>query len=109
MSDGVLRELNELFQAKARLGIMTLLLSWGDSDFSTLRECLGLTDGNLGAHLRALEDAGYLEVQKGYSGRRPRTVYRVSNQGRQAFLAYLQQLEAVIRMVNPPRDESPPG
>lgn len=101
MSDGVLRELNELFQAKARLGIMTLLLSWGESDFSTLRGHLGLTDGNLGAHLRALEDAGYLEVEKGFVGRRPRTVYRVTNQGREAFLAYLKQLEAVIRMVNP--------
>lgn len=98
MSEGVLKELNELFHAKARLGIMTLLLSWGESDFSTLKEGLGLTDGNLGAHLRTLEDAGYVAVEKGFVGRRPRTLYRITREGREAFQTYLQQLESVIRM-----------
>ncbi|MDF2629869.1 MAG: transcriptional regulator [Symbiobacteriaceae bacterium] len=101
MSDGVLGDLNELFHVKARLGIMTLLISQGESDFSTLKAHLGLTDGNLGAHIRVLEEAGYVGVEKGFVGRRPRTTCRVTEAGRKAFAAYLHQLEALIRMVDP--------
>lgn len=97
MSDGVIGDLNELFHVKARLGIMTLLLQWEEGDFSSLKGQLGLTDGNLGAHIRVLEEAGYVAVKKGFAGRRPRTVCRVTPQGREAFIAYLNQLEAVIR------------
>lgn len=101
MSDGVIGDLNELFHVKARLGIMTLLISQGESDFSSLKAHLGLTDGNLGAHIRVLEDAGYLAVEKGFVGRRPRTTCRVTEAGRKAFAEYLRQLEALIRMVDP--------
>lgn len=90
-------DLNETFHVKARLGIMTLLLM-GEADFSTLKARLELTDGNLGAHIRVLEEAGYVKVAKGFAGRRPRTVVSITEAGRQAFSDYLEQLESVIRM-----------
>jgi len=101
MNEEILKDLNKLFQAKARLGIMTIIISEGDSDFSNLKSYLGLTDGNLGAHLQVLEDAGYLEIEKRFVGRRPKTICRVTEAGREAFIVYLRQLEAVIRMVVP--------
>ncbi len=97
----VLSAINDVFHVKSRLGIMTLLLAnAGESDFSTLKAELGLTDGNLGAHIRVLEEAGFVNVQKGFAGRRPRTLCRLSKKGRGAFLDYLRQLEAVIQMAN---------
>jgi DNA-binding MarR family transcriptional regulator len=88
--------IDETFHAPARLGIMTLLLQEGASDFSSLKKTLGLTDGNLGAHIRVLEDAGYIEVEKRFEGRKPRTTCRVTLGGRRAFARYLQALERVI-------------
>ena len=101
MSDIKIPDLEEIFQAKARIGIMTILISSGDTDFTVLKEQTGLTGGNLGAHIRVLEDAGYIEVVKGYLGRRPRTTCRVTSAGRDAFLKYLNQIEEILKMVNP--------
>ncbi len=98
MAEEVFLELNEIFHVKARLGIMTLLLSFEELDFNGLKLKLGLTDGNLGAHLRVLEDAGYIELIKGYVSRRPHTTCKITEQGREAFQNYLKQLEAVIQM-----------
>ncbi len=98
MAEEVFLELNEIFHVKARLGIMTLLLSFEELDFNGLKSKLGLTDGNLGAHLRVLEDAGYIELVKGFVGRRPHTTCRITEHGREAFREYLKQLETVIQM-----------
>lgn len=98
MSEGVIFELNEIFHVKARLGIMTLLISFEKMDFNGLKSKLGLTDGNLGAHLRVLEDAGYIEIIKGYKGKRPHTTCRITEKGRESFRDYLKQLENVIQM-----------
>lgn len=99
MADGMAPDLNEIFQVKARLGIMTFVITSGPTDFSTLKQKLNLTDGNLGAHIRVLEDAGYIEVEKGFVGRRPRTLCRVTQLGREAFGCYLKQLEELIQLV----------
>lgn len=98
MHDGLIKNLNELFQAKARLGIMTVLTSMGDSDFSSLKAQLGLTDGNLSAHLRVLEDAGYIRIEKKFVKRKPKTICRLTPSGQQAFLHYLKQLEQIIQL-----------
>ena len=90
--------IDETFHAPARLGIMTLLLQEGSSDFTSLKRTLGLTDGNLGAHIRVLEQGGYIEVEKKFEGRKPRTVCRVTTSGRRAFTKYLDALERVIDM-----------
>lgn len=98
MSDHLIPNLNDLFQAKARLGIMTVLTSLGDSDFLTLKKHLGLTDGNLSAHLRVLEEAGYIQVEKKFEQRKPKTICRLTPSGREAFLNYLKQLEEIIKL-----------
>ena len=90
-------DLDETFHVKARLGIMTLLLL-DEADFSSLKARLELTDGNLGTHIRVLEDAGFVQIDKAFVGRRPRTTVSITPAGRQAFGVYLEQLEAVIRM-----------
>src|SRR5690554_6186201 len=104
MHEERLPDLNELFQAKARLGIMTLLSSLGSSDFTTLKLQLELTDGNLSSHLRVLEDAGYIEVEKKFVNRKPKTLAHLTREGRKDFLTYLEQLETIIGMARQGKD-----
>jgi DNA-binding MarR family transcriptional regulator len=96
MAADPLAGIDETFHAPARLGIMTLLLQEGSLDFATLKRTLGLTDGNLGAHLRVLEGRDYIAVEKAFEGRKPRTTCRVTTVGRRAFARYLDALERVI-------------
>jgi DNA-binding MarR family transcriptional regulator len=98
MNDGLIPNLNELFQAKARLGIMTVLTAMGDSDFLTLKNQLGLTDGNLSVHLRVLEEAGYIQIEKKFVKRKPKTICRLTPAGREVFQHYLKQLEQIIQL-----------
>ena len=92
--DGLDRVLHE----KARLGILTSLLSHPEGlSFNDLKSLCALTDGNLSRHLRVLEEERLLTVEKGFEGRKPRTHCRMSAQGRQRFLAYLAVLEQVVR------------
>lgn len=94
-------DLDEIFQARARIGIMTILLSSGCSDFTVLKDQTGLTGGNLGAHIRVLEDAKYIEVIKSFSGRRPRTTCQATPAGSEAFLKYLNQIEEILKILKP--------
>ena len=98
MTGNPVEDLDEVFHARARLGIMTVLSAEGQADFTSLRTRLGMTDGNLGAHIRVLEDRGYLVVAKTFEGRVPRTKCQLTAAGRRAFRAYLDRLDAVIRM-----------
>ena len=66
-------------------------------DFNTLKETLQLTDGNLASHLRAMEDAAYLRVEKQFVGRKPNTRYSATTEGREAFKNHLDALERLIR------------
>lgn len=65
-------------------------------DFNTLKETLQLTDGNLASHLRALEEAEYLRVEKQFVGRKPNTTYLATEAGREAFKSHLDALEKII-------------
>ncbi|TET51928.1 MAG: transcriptional regulator, partial [Anaerolineales bacterium] len=81
------------------LRIMAALVSLGAeerADFTFLRDLLGLTDGNLGAHLRTLEDAGYVGVEKAFVARRPKTRVAATSEGREAFAAHVDALEAIV-------------
>lgn len=98
-SDNILDAIKKIFQSKARLGIMTVLVSEGECDFSTLKSRLDLTDGNLSSHLRKLEEAEYIEVEKDFVDRRPRTLYRPTKKGRKDFKMHLEQLKEVIDLV----------
>ncbi|MEM7164991.1 MAG: transcriptional regulator [Planctomycetota bacterium] len=78
--------------SQARLGVISVLMSRAEATFTELRELLGLTQGNLGAHLRQLEEAGYIAVRKEFAGRKPRTSAQLTQVGRAAFLRHLQRL-----------------
>jgi DNA-binding MarR family transcriptional regulator len=83
-----------------RLRIMALLCALGRVeaiDFSTLKESLELTEGNLGAHLSTLENAGYVSIEKTFVARRPKTFVRPSADGRRAFDAHVAALEAMLK------------
>ena len=85
--------LNREFESKVRLGIMSVLMVNESVDFSTLKSLLGLTDGNLASHIRALEELGYLQTEKRFIGRRPNTSYSVTKAGSKAFRQHLQAME----------------
>ena len=86
-----------LLLSQARLGIITVLLARKGATFSDLKGLLGLTQGNLGIHLRKLEEAGYVGVKKEFSKRRPRTTARLTAKGRKAFLRHVERLEKMAR------------
>ncbi|HEU4939729.1 MAG TPA: transcriptional regulator [Vicinamibacterales bacterium] len=94
--------LERVLHEKARLGIMTSLVTRPEGLlFSELKRLCALTDGNLSRHLDVLREAGLVEVWKGFENRRPQTLCRLSADGRQRFLSYLEELEHVIRDAMP--------
>jgi DNA-binding MarR family transcriptional regulator len=90
-------ELDQLIHERVRLGIVSALAVNGSLTFTDLRDLLGTTDGNLSAHARRLEDAGYVLCKKSFEGRTPRTDYALTAQGRRALASYLDHMEAIIR------------
>jgi len=76
---------------------MSVLVVNDSLSFNELKELLQLTDGNLASHLRALEETGYIEVQKQFLGRKPLTTYKSTETGQKAFSDHLQVLENMIR------------
>ncbi len=89
-------ELDRLIHERVRLGIVSALAVNGKLPFTDLRDLLGTTDGNLSAHARRLENAGYLLCHKSFEGRVPRTDYELTARGRRALQAYLDHMEAII-------------
>lgn len=92
-SSGTGRLLNE----RIRLGIMSALSVSRSMSFRELRDLLVTTDGNLSRHARTLEDAGYVNCRKKFSGRVPRTEYSLSAKGKRAFARHLDHMEALIQ------------
>jgi len=93
-------DLNEIIHQPVRLRIMAALvtLKAGDEvDFTYLRDLLDVTDGNLGAHLRKLEEAGYIAVNKVFVERKPRTYVSATPEGRQVFREHVAALEAILK------------
>lgn len=89
--------LERVFHEKARLGIMTSLVTNAKGlVFSDLKEFCALTDGNLSRHLQVLHEAGLIEVSKGFHRNRPQTVCRLTDEGRRRFLDYINVLENVV-------------
>jgi DNA-binding transcriptional ArsR family regulator len=88
--------LDDRIHAKLRLAIMALLAGVETAEFTFLRDELGATDGNLGSHLRKLEEAGFIAVSKTFEGRMPVTRYSLTDDGRRAFGEYLDRLARVL-------------
>jgi len=89
-------ELDRLIHERVRLGIVSALAVNGSLTFTDLRDLLGTTDGNLSAHARRLEDAGYIACTKSFDGRTPKTEYGLTATGRKELTAYLDHMEAII-------------
>jgi DNA-binding MarR family transcriptional regulator len=91
--------LNEIIHQPVRLRIMSALVALDPQsqvEFTYLRDMLDVTDGNLGAHLRKLEDAGFVELTKTFVGRIPRTYIEATAAGRSAFRQHVAALEEIL-------------
>jgi len=90
--------LDRVIHEKARLGLLTSLMTHPKGlSFADLKQLCALTDGNLSRHLQVLQEAGLVEVIKGYEGNRPHTTCRLTKSGRKRFLDYLAVLEQLVR------------
>lgn len=92
--------LNKLFNHRSRMGIMAILMVNEWADFVSLRDSLKLTDGSLASHLKALVKEKQIEVEKKFVDDKPKTSYRATADGREAFEAHLAELEEFIKLVD---------
>src|SRR5271155_4692291 len=91
-----LPELNPIIHGKLRLALLSLLSTVEEAEFTWLRTKTNSTDGNLGAQLLKLEEAGYVEVEKKFVLRKPQTLYRMTQAGREALTEYVQALKQLL-------------
>jgi DNA-binding MarR family transcriptional regulator len=89
--------LNKLFENRVRLGIMSVLAVNESYDFNDLKDMLGVTDGNLASHIRALEENNLIRVNKKFVGKKPNTSYSITESGLRLFRDHLKSLEKIIR------------
>ena len=93
--------LDRLIHEKGRLAIMSMLAASPELSFTEMRDTLGMTDGNLTTHIRALQQEGYVSVAKSYQNNRPLTTCSLTTAGRKAFAAYIDLLEQIVRQNKP--------
>lgn len=89
-------KIDDVIHGRLRLGVMAYLANAEVADFNGLKALLEVTQGNLSVQLRKLEDAGYVGIEKGFLGRKPRTQVRITPAGRKAFATYLEALGKLI-------------
>ena len=92
------KHLNDLIHAKVRLGIMSLLMTYEECDFTFLKNTLEISDGNLGSHLQKLEDANYIEIKKTFVQKRPKTIITITDIGTHAYREYIKSLESILNI-----------
>ncbi|UEG53763.1 transcriptional regulator [Mucilaginibacter daejeonensis] len=90
-------KLDKAFENRVRLQIMSVLMVNESYDFTSLRDLLDITDGNLASNLKALEKEGYITIHKSFVGRKPNTTYQASDKGKTAFQEHLNALEQLIQ------------
>ena len=91
-----LPELNPIIHGKLRLAVLSLLSGVDRAEFTWLRQKTGSTDGNLGAHLLKLEEAGYIAAEKKFVQRKPVSLYRITEFGREELTAYIRALKLLL-------------
>ncbi len=89
--------LNPVIHERARLGIVSALAAREAASFPELKSLLDMSDGNLSVHLRVLEEAGYVALEKTFVDRKPRTTARLTRKGRAAFGHYVEVLEEIVK------------
>lgn len=92
------KDLNDLIHAKVRLGIMSMLMTYDECDFTFLKKKLEITDGNLGSHLQKLEEAHYIEITKKFVDKKPKTTVTITDTGTLAYKEYIKTLESILNM-----------
>jgi DNA-binding MarR family transcriptional regulator len=90
-------QLNKVFDSRIRIGIMSALMVNDSLNFNDLKTLIDVTDGNLATHLKTLEENKYMEVKKGFIGRKTNTTYSITRAGEKAFRAHLDALEQIIK------------
>ena len=90
-------QLDRMIHEKGRLAIMSMLAASPELSFTEMRDALGMTDGNLTTHIRALQQEGYISVAKSYQNNRPLTTCSLTPAGRKAFAEYINLLEQIVR------------
>ncbi|NPD80437.1 transcriptional regulator [Prevotella sp. PINT] len=93
-----MKELDPLLHSQLRLAVMSILMNVEEADFVYLREKTGSTAGNLSVQLDKLSSAGYIALEKGFAGKKPRTTCRVTDYGRTAFERYVQDLRQLLNL-----------
>ena len=88
--------LDPLLHSELRLAVMSLLISTSEAEFPYIKEQTGATAGNLSVQIDKLSAAGYIEVEKIFKGKRPCTICRITDKGRQAFETYVEALRSYI-------------
>ena len=94
---GIIENINKLFDHRIRLGIMSILMVNEDADFNRLKELLDVTDGNLASHIKALENASYITIEKQFIDRKPNTRYSATSLGRLEFKKHIDALEKLLK------------
>ena len=94
-------QLDRVIHEKVRLALMSLLAASPQLSFTEMRDTLSMTDGNLTAHMRTLQETGYVSVTKEFQGGRPLTTYSLTAQGRKAFATYINLLEQIVQQTKP--------
>lgn len=94
----MLKTLDPLLHSELRLAVVSILIGVEEADFVYIRTETGATAGNLSVQIDKLQKAGYIEVEKGFKGKMPRTVCRITAKGREAFREYVETLREYIKM-----------
>jgi DNA-binding MarR family transcriptional regulator len=92
-----IENLNKTFDSRVRLGIMSTLMVNDEINFNDLKQLINVTDGNLASHIKALEETGFIKVNKGFIGKKTNTTYSATKSGERAFKQHLSALEKIIK------------
>tara|TARA_B100002049_G_scaffold93221_1_gene68854 strand:- start:287 stop:595 length:309 start_codon:yes stop_codon:yes gene_type:complete len=93
----IISNINKAFDHRVRLGIMSVLMVNEHADFTSLKELLGVTDGNIASHIKALEKKGYVTVEKSFIDRKPNTRYSATKTGRKDFQKHIDAIENLLK------------
>ncbi|MGM9813249.1 MAG: winged helix-turn-helix domain-containing protein [Muribaculaceae bacterium] len=93
-----MKPLDPILHSKLRLAVMSVLMNLDEADFVYIRQQTQATAGNLSVQLEKLAEAGYITIEKGFAGKKPRTTCRVTEKGKEAFAAYVDALRDYLKL-----------
>lgn len=93
-----MKPLDPLLHSQLRLAVMSVLMNLDEADFVYIKQQTQATAGNLSVQLEKLAEAGYVTIEKGFAGKKPRTTCRVTEKGKEAFAAYVDALRDYLKL-----------